>query len=202
MTGFNIGDQVRVSDLSPAQKAEAGLDTETHITGSVAYVDIASSTYVVEVNGRRFLVQPDQLHLIEKLSLLRRVNDKVLKEQEQGEEGSEVVDAVTTDPFDAEIERLLSKKVKQVSTALVQLKSDWVATGNQKLGDELTSFINYALPFLDHLIILVGVAQSEGDLREAFSSFKELLEMNGEVVDSTQVSAWVDMQLDQIKDLV
>lgn len=199
---FAIGDKVRVTDLTPAQKLSAGIDESAAVTGVIQYVDVASSTYVVEVAGQRFLVQPDQLQVSEKHSLLRRINSRVIAEADEGEDdGSDVVDQVTTDPFEAEIERLMAQKVKKISTVLVQMKTDWVATAQQNLGEGLTSFINYAMPFLDHLIVLVGVAKAESDLREAFSSFEELLEMNGEIVSSAQVSAWVDMQLDQLKEL-
>lgn len=221
-----VGTRVNIANLDPIAKQTAGIAQEAVVQGTITGNDPNSGLYVVDVGGHQFIVTPSQLSLTEKLTLLNRVNEQMAADPDRDKstlasrlktrpggatmakpktnttDGTDGEAEVTTDPFDVEIERLMREKVEHISADLVSLKTGWNEVLAQQLGQELSKFIEYALPFLDHLIMLIGVAKSDAELKHAVSSFRELMSMNAEVIDNTQVSAWVEMQLDTIKDII
>lgn len=204
--GFAEGATVMVTQLDDVQRYMAGVEDESLIKGTIVNkIPSTSDTYVVEVNGKRLALLSAQLKLVEKTMLqavheatpgaaAAMANSSVAREEQD--------DGLTTDLFDVEIARLMSAKVQGLSSKLVDMKTAWVGMRDQELGAKLTKYVDYALPYLDHLIVLVGVAKSESDLRSAVSSFKEMMELSSEVTNDQNISAWVELQLDQISDAV
>lgn len=196
------GTKVRVINTPDIVKQSLSLDVGSALEGIVIEQDPLTFDYIVEVNGMNLRVPAENIEMIaERFALLNILsNNRILGEKEDlGDQQPE--SPVSTDMFDDEVERLFGAKIKAASETLTTMKKSWQEVRDQQLGKQLTEFIDYALPFLDHLVVLVGLCEEESDLKHAITSFKQWFNMAGEVVGSTQVNAWVEMQLEQLDGL-
>lgn len=199
MSEIADGQLVRVVNTPDIMKHKLGFDVNAEVVGRVVKYDPTTSNYVVDVNGTHLIVAEENLLVKENArSLLQRVTS--IRESELAARAStlEAEPAVSTDVFDTEIARLFGSKVELISDKLAEMKTSWAEIRGQHLGQDLTDFIGYAMTYLDHLIILVGTVTEEKDLSSALSAFEKWFKMSAEVVDSTQVTAWVETQLEQL----
>ena len=192
---FNTGSAV-VAHLDDVQMTLVKAHRNA-MNGTVVGYDPRTSYYIVEVNGTNLLLSEDNIKAQD--SLLYRTNEAAKRTVKENDDAA-IQPPSKMQMFDGEIERLFGARKQKLEDALNALRSTW-ATPSEGLSPQVTEFIQYAMKFLDHLIVLVGLAHEESDIREAMKSFTDILEMNSEIQDDKQVVAWVSLQLDQLRDL-
>lgn len=108
-------------------------------------------------------------------------------------------DVDPSDPFRQELELAFNNKRGAVVGQLLALSHSWKVMTTKLIGSKLTTFIESSLQKLDKLITSVNVVEDESDLRHLKTTFIELLEVSADAAQSKVVSAWVELQVNEIK---